>query len=319
MAINFPNAPVLNQELVVGETTWAWTGSTWDIKSATPPTVSQNTFQTISVAGQFNVVAEIPNDTLTFVAGSGITITTNNATDTITFASTGGGGGTLTNLDSLTDVTITSPISGQVLKYNGSTWVNGTDLVGSGGGGASASFNVIDTSLNRKTLRLTSDGIDYDVGLEAGSNISLGLVNNVITLSSNLNNLALTPSTVTGGKVKLSLTESGVSKAEVTLRPGNNISYAIVNNEIQISASQNNTGIFTIPLRVNNATVSTSSTTGALTVTGGTGIGGDLYLGGDLNITGEAYSVSPVTAEAQLTNKKYVDSQSVAFSIVFGL
>lgn len=319
MAINFPNAPVLNQELVVGETTWIWTGSTWDIKSATPPTVSQNTFQTISVSGQFNVVAEIPNDTLTFVAGSGITITTNNATDTITFASTGGGGGTGTNLDSLTDVAITSPVSGQVLKYNGTNWINGTDLVGSGGGGASASLTAVDTSLNRKTLRLSSDGIDYDVGLEAGSNISLGLVNNIITVNSSLSNLALTPSTVTGGKVKLSLTESGVAKAEVTLRPGNNISYQIVNNEIQISASQNNTGIFTIPLRVNNATVSTSSITGALTVTGGTGIGGDLYLGGDLNITGEAYSVSPVTADSQLTNKKYVDSQSVAFSIVFGL
>lgn len=319
MAINFPNTPVLNQELVVGDTTWTWTGSTWDIKSAAPPTVSQNTFQTISVAGQFNVVAEIPNDTLTLVAGSGITITTNNATDTITFASTGGGGGTATNLDSLTDVAITSPVSGQVLKYNGTNWTNGTDLVGSGGGGASASLTAVDTSLNRKTLRLSSDGIDYDVGLEAGSNISLGLVNNIITVNSSLSNLALTPSTVTGGKVKLSLTESGVTKAEVTLRPGNNISYQIVNNEIQISGSQNNTGIFTIPLRVNNATVSTSSITGALTVTGGTGISGDLYLGGDLNITGEAYSSSAVTAEAQLTNKKYVDSQSVAFSIVFGL
>lgn len=310
MAINFPNAPVLNQELVVGETTWIWTGFTWDIKSASPPTVSQDTFRQISIAGQNSVLAEQPNDTLTFVAGSGITITTNSATDTITFASVGGGGGAATNLDSLTDVTITSPINGQILKYNGTNWING---------GGSASLTTVDTSLNRKTLRLSSDGIDYDVGLEGGSNISLGLVNNIITVNSSLSNLALTPSTSTGGKVKLSLTESGETKAEVTLKPGNNISYQIVNNEIQISASQNNTGIFTIPLRVNNTTVSTSSITGALTVTGGTGIGGDLYLGGDLNITGEAYSSSAVTNDFQLTNKKYVDSQSIAFSIVFGL
>ena len=43
----------------------------------------------------------------------------------------------VTNLDSLTDVTITTPADGQVLKYNSttSTWVNGTDATGSGGSG----------------------------------------------------------------------------------------------------------------------------------------------------------------------------------------
>ena len=54
---------------------------------------SQNLFQTISVAGQTNVVADSTTDTLTFVAGSNMTITTDTATDTITFASSGGGGG----------------------------------------------------------------------------------------------------------------------------------------------------------------------------------------------------------------------------------
>jgi len=34
------------------------------------------------------------------------------------------------NINSLSDVTITSPSSGQVLKYNGSSWVNGTDAGG---------------------------------------------------------------------------------------------------------------------------------------------------------------------------------------------
>ncbi len=37
-----------------------------------------------------------------------------------------GGGGGATNLDSLTDVTITSVSTGQVLQYNGSKWVNAT-------------------------------------------------------------------------------------------------------------------------------------------------------------------------------------------------
>ena len=50
-------------------------------------------FKTISVAGQNNVVADGATDTLTFVAGDNITLTTDEATDTITIASTASGGG----------------------------------------------------------------------------------------------------------------------------------------------------------------------------------------------------------------------------------
>jgi frataxin-like iron-binding protein CyaY len=35
--------------------------------------------------------------------------------------------GGLNTLDSLSDVVLISPTNGQVLKYNGSTWVNDTD------------------------------------------------------------------------------------------------------------------------------------------------------------------------------------------------
>jgi hypothetical protein len=49
---------------------------------------SQNLFQTIAVSGQDNVVADSTTDTLTFVGGVGIAITTNAASDTVSFAST---------------------------------------------------------------------------------------------------------------------------------------------------------------------------------------------------------------------------------------
>ena len=49
-------------------------------------------FKTIAVSGQSNVVADSATDTLTLVAGSNMTITTNASGDTITFASSGGGG-----------------------------------------------------------------------------------------------------------------------------------------------------------------------------------------------------------------------------------
>ena len=51
-------------------------------------------FSTISVSGQSDVVADSATDTLTLVAGTGITITTNATTDEITIAASGGGGGT---------------------------------------------------------------------------------------------------------------------------------------------------------------------------------------------------------------------------------
>ena len=49
---------------------------------------STNSFNTISVAGQTDVVADSTTDTLTLVAGSGMAISTNPDTDTITISST---------------------------------------------------------------------------------------------------------------------------------------------------------------------------------------------------------------------------------------
>lgn len=52
-----------------------------------------NTFGTIAVSGQSDVVADASNDTLTLIAGSNITITTDASTDTITITGSGGGSG----------------------------------------------------------------------------------------------------------------------------------------------------------------------------------------------------------------------------------
>lgn len=74
-----------------------------------------NTFGTIAVNGQSTLSADSINDTLTLVAGTGMTITTDSTNDTITFSSTGGGGST-----DLTSFSVTSASASGVgsLTYN---------------------------------------------------------------------------------------------------------------------------------------------------------------------------------------------------------
>jgi hypothetical protein len=60
--------------------------------TATSP-LSQNTLTTFAVSGQSSVTADGPT-IVTLAAGSGMTLTTNNVTKTVTFASSGGGGAT---------------------------------------------------------------------------------------------------------------------------------------------------------------------------------------------------------------------------------
>ena len=62
-----------------------------------PGGASQNVFDKVAVSGQSNVVADSASDTLTLVAGTNVTITTDANTDSITINSTG-----TTDLNSLT-------------------------------------------------------------------------------------------------------------------------------------------------------------------------------------------------------------------------
>ncbi len=74
------------------------TNASTDTLTITNSGSASNSFETIAVSGQSNVVADSGTDTLTLVAGSNMTITTNAGTDTITFAASGGSGSG-TNMD----------------------------------------------------------------------------------------------------------------------------------------------------------------------------------------------------------------------------
>lgn len=76
------NTAISDADVATWGGTATWT-NTWD----------QSIFSTIAVSGQSNVVADTTSDTLTLVAGTNVTITTNATTDEITISASGGGGG----------------------------------------------------------------------------------------------------------------------------------------------------------------------------------------------------------------------------------
>ena len=77
-----------------------------------------NAFSTVAVSGQNNVVADSSTDTLTFVAGSNVTLTTNDSSDSVTIAAAVAGGKVLQ--------VVHVPFTG-AMSSSSTSWVNVTD------------------------------------------------------------------------------------------------------------------------------------------------------------------------------------------------
>jgi len=100
--------------------TWEWDGTSWKARGSSDA-------YTLPIASTTALGGVKVGNNLAITSG-GVLSATASATD----------------LDSLTDVTLTSPTSGQVLSYNGTAWVN---AAASGGGGSTTLGGLTDTTI----------------------------------------------------------------------------------------------------------------------------------------------------------------------------
>jgi hypothetical protein len=129
--------------------------------SVTPSSVN-NVLVNINGATQLREAYSVSGTTLTFSSAPPNTSKIEITTFGLTAGGAGGGGASA--LNDLTDVTITTPSTNQVVKYNGSSWVNATipgvsyiDVVANYSLAAGTKY-IVNTSSANLTLTLPSSG-----------------------------------------------------------------------------------------------------------------------------------------------------------------
>lgn len=134
---------------------------------------SQNIFKNITVSGQSDVVADSNNDTLTLVAGSNVTITTDPTTDSITINSTASGTGDVVGPSSATDNAIVrfDNTTGKLVQDSGITIADGAS--GTLSGTNTGDQNLFSTISVSGQSDVVADSTSDTLTLAAGSNITI--------------------------------------------------------------------------------------------------------------------------------------------------
>lgn len=165
------------QNITAGLAAVATSGSYNDLTDR--PTIPSSVFSTLAVSGQSNIVADNTSDTLTIVAGTGISITTDAGNDTLT----------ITNSSVGTTYSVSAETSGAntVLRLTGSD-ASTDDVIFAAG----TDISIARTDANTITISSTAtSGVDIGSFVFTGTNIdtddSSGItITPTVTLQSDL-------------------------------------------------------------------------------------------------------------------------------------
>lgn len=248
---------------------------------------SQNLFETIAVAGQNSVVADVVNDTLTLAGGSGLTITTNNATDTITFA--------VDNANKFTSVvsdngTVTPSTSDDAVTIAGGTGI-GTIVAGSTLTINNDAPNWLNIASDSGTA--TANTVGDTLTITGGTGITTAVVGDTLTINSSTSANTFNTISVNGqGDVVADSTTD-----TLTLVAGSNITLTTdpTTDEITINASAGSGGSGTVTSGLAGR-IAYYSATGTTLVNTSSGLswnnGTNTLSVQNINITGTAGSIT---------------------------
>jgi len=204
------------------------------------------------------------------------------------------------NLSSISDVTITTIASGELLKWNGTAWVNNTLAEA---GVAAASHTHAASAITSGTFadaRIAQSNVTQHQAALSITESQISDLGNYITDVSGDNLETLSNVTVTSNTSGEILKWNGSAWINNTLaEAGIQPAGAYLTTESDTLATVTSRGASTgAAVTITNATTSTSDTTGALKVTGGVGIqenlsvGGNAVIDGNLTVKGTTTSVN---------------------------
>jgi hypothetical protein len=221
-------------------------------------------FSVINVAGQTQVAAEVAEDTLTLVAGSGISITTNANADSVTFATNVSflAASVAANIDvaDLRDVDASGITNGQVLIWNSSTSKFEAGNM-SGGGGS----NVDLTDFSITTASPSGNGsLTYNnAGVFTFTPAAVSSVTQSLSWNASTYNLSISG----GNTVDLSVLKDNTDAQTLSLS-GNTITISGSNSSVNLTSILSNVsggGAQTLSLSGNTITISGSNSSVNLT------------------------------------------------------
>lgn len=142
-----------------------------------------------------------------------------------------------TTISSLSDVTISNPQSGQVLKWNGSAWVNDVDVSGSGTGGSA--FTNIGIGADDSTIRLINEGESFLIlggtGITTASDAEGNIT--ITGFGGAFADLSGTPTTLAGYGITDAATSAQGALADTAIQPADLGSFTLLGSTLDTSDS----------------------------------------------------------------------------------